>query len=78
MATCYLESFSKVLKEFCCLFDVFYLSLEFFSFEVSLVITFLVSFSFTCRFIFVFSISFGGWGVLDMMIGFVVWCNFSF
>src|SRR6266487_4346463 len=75
----YLESFSKVLKVVLLLwFGVFYPSLEFFSFEVSLVMTFLVSFSFTCRFIFIFSISFGRWGVLDRMIGFVVWCNFSF
>ena len=45
MTWCYLESFSKVLKEVLLLwFGVFYLSLEFFSFEVSLVMTFLVSF----------------------------------
>ena len=63
MALCYLESFSKVLKVVLLLwFGVFYPSLEFFSFEVSLVMIFLVSFSFPCHFIFVFSISFGGWG----------------
>ena len=45
VALCYLESFSKVLKVVLLLwFDVFYPSLEFFSFEVSLVMIFLVSF----------------------------------
>ena len=79
MALCYLESFSKVLKVVLLLwFGVFYPSLEFFSFEVSLVMTFLVFFFFYLSFYFVFSISFGGWGVLDMTIGFVVWCYFSF
>ena len=69
MVSCYLESFSKVLKVVLLLwFGVFYPFLEFFSFEVSLVMTFLVSFSFTCCFIFVFSISFGGWGVLVKML----------
>jgi len=62
-------------------FGVFYPSLEFFSFEVSLVMIFLVSFLYLSFFIFYFPFSFvdlGVWGVLVMTIGLCVWCNFYF
>ena len=54
---------------------VFYPSLEFFSFEVSLVMTFLVFFLYLSFFIFYFLFSLvvlGDWGVLVMMIGLCV------